>query len=70
MDAAAEQQEKVLAPYSSLKLANRLALIRERRRNWGQQQLELGVWGIADEAEAAAALQRNLEQIVATRRAS
>jgi len=56
-----------LAPYNGLQLANRLALVRERRRNQGQQQLELGVWGITDEAEAGRAVQRALERIVAAR---
>lgn len=68
VDALSEQQGKDLAPYRGLQLANRIALIRERRRNRGQQQLELGVWGIADEDEAADALQRNLERIVVARR--
>lgn len=60
--------EGSLASYSGLQLANRIALIRERRRNRGQQQLELGVWGVADESEAAQALQRVLEKVVAERR--
>ncbi len=68
MDSAGGGGDSRLAPYNGLQLENRLALIRERRRNRGQQQLELGVWGIEDEAEAAAALLRHLERIVVARR--
>lgn len=66
MDAATPGGEN-LTPYNGLQLSNRLALIRERRRNQGQQQLELGVWGIADEEESARVLQQNLERMVAGR---
>lgn len=64
----AGQGGQSLAPYRGLELANRIAAIRERRRDQGQQQLELAVWGISDEAESAAALQRTLENLVVERR--
>ena len=43
---------------------SRVAAARAGSRNYGQRFLELAVWGIADQQQAEAALQRQLERII------
>lgn len=51
-----------------LTYGNRLAPVLAGRRNSGQRTLELAVWGIADEQQAEAAVQRQLERIIRVER--
>jgi hypothetical protein len=57
-----------VAPRLSLEWSERLAAIRERRRNEGQQQLEVGFWGIADPQEAESAFASMLGELVVRRK--
>jgi hypothetical protein len=43
---------------------DRLRSALEGRRNPGMRTLEIAVWGISDEREAGAALQRQLEKLI------
>jgi hypothetical protein len=44
--------------------SSRLAAARSGSRNFGQRFLELAVWGMANEQQATAALQRQLEKLI------
>jgi hypothetical protein len=48
-----------------LSYGNRLASVLEGRRNLGQRSLEVVVWGLRDTEQARAALQRQLEKLLA-----
>jgi exosortase len=52
---------------AALNFRSRLAAVAGRRRNLGQRSLELVVWGKVSEAEARAAVQRLLAQILTLR---
>jgi exosortase len=51
----------------TLSWRSRMAAVREGRRNPGQQQLEIGVWGFESEDDSRAAVQRLVAAIVVPR---
>lgn len=56
-----------VAPRLGLEWSERWAAIRECRRNEGQQQLEIGFWGIADPLQAEAEFAETLSRVVVAR---